>query len=174
MFLNKYFETSHKLCERIQVLPPMAVGRCILTWRGSISDQRGVSPKTRPFHCTWTWLTLAITANVGNSTVQFLVVGVCVRAHPLPYPMKEMRNMNMHACMYVCMCGTGMFVQEHTYIYGWDACMHVWVCIHACMNECMHDELACMYVYKVVHMHFCVHVCASLYIDTCLSEFLFH
>ena len=61
----------------------------ILTWRGSISDHRGVSSRARLLHCTLIWLTPAITANVGNSTVQFLVVGVCVRAHPLLYPMKK-------------------------------------------------------------------------------------
>ena len=55
----------------------------ILTWRGSKSDQRGVSSRARLFHCTQIGLTPAITANVGNSTVQFLVVGACVRARPL-------------------------------------------------------------------------------------------
>ena len=37
----------------------------------------------RPFHCSSVGLTPAITPNVGNSTVQFLVVGTCVRASPL-------------------------------------------------------------------------------------------
>ena len=62
--------------------------KTILTWRGSKSDHGGVSSRARLFHCTRTGLTPAITANVGNSTVQFLVVGVCVRAHPLQYAIK--------------------------------------------------------------------------------------
>ena len=37
----------------------------------------------RPFHCTQTGLTPAITPNVGNSSVEFLLVGTCVRARPL-------------------------------------------------------------------------------------------
>ena len=61
----------------------------ILTWRGSNSDHGGDSSRARLFHCTRTGLTPAITANVGNSTVQFLVVGVCVRAHPLLYTIKS-------------------------------------------------------------------------------------
>ena len=47
------------------------------------SDQQGVSSRVRPFHCSSVGLTPAITPNVGNSTVQFLVVGTCVRASPL-------------------------------------------------------------------------------------------
>ena len=34
----------------------------------------------RPFYCTKTGLTPAITPNVGNSSVEFLLVGTCVRA----------------------------------------------------------------------------------------------
>lgn len=49
-------------------------------------DHRGVSFRARLLHCTTHWLTSAITANVGNSTVQFLVVGTCVRARPLLKP----------------------------------------------------------------------------------------
>ena len=42
-----------------------------------------ISPlKVRPFHCTWIGLNLAITPNVGNSSVEFLVVRACVRARP--------------------------------------------------------------------------------------------
>ena len=55
----------------------------------------------------------AITANVGNSTVQFLVVGVCVRAHPLPYPMKELQhtyNIHVYVCIYMYVC---MYVCVH-------------------------------------------------------------
>ena len=55
----------------------------ILTWRGRQLDQQGVSSRVRPFHCRPVGLTPAITTNVGNSTVQFLVVGTCVRASPL-------------------------------------------------------------------------------------------
>ena len=71
--------------------------RVILTWRGSKSDHGGVSSRARLFHCTRTGLTPAITANVGNSTVQFLVVGVCVRAHPL-LRLKEIILTN-HFCL---------------------------------------------------------------------------
>ena len=46
-------------------------------------DQRGVSSRVRLLHCTTLGLTPAITTNVGNSTVQFLVVGACVRARSL-------------------------------------------------------------------------------------------
>lgn len=68
----------------------------ILTWRGSKSDQWGVSSRARLLHCTRPGLTPAITANVGNSTVQFLVVGVCVRAHPLLQKMKFTLSHSTH------------------------------------------------------------------------------
>ena len=55
----------------------------ILTWRGSKPDHEGASSRARLLHCTQFWLTPAITPNVSNSTVQFLVVGTCVRARPL-------------------------------------------------------------------------------------------
>jgi len=55
----------------------------ILTWRGSKPDHRGVSSRVRPLHCTSLGLTSAIATSVSNSTVQFLVVGACVRARPL-------------------------------------------------------------------------------------------
>ena len=80
----------HKLSKKlIGTESSSLAANSILTWRGSISDHRGVSSRARLLHCTLIWLTPAITANVGNSTVQFLVVGVCVRAHPLLYPMKK-------------------------------------------------------------------------------------
>ena len=76
----------------------------ILTWRESISDHRGVSFRARLLHCTLIGLTPAITANVGNSTVQFLVVGVCVRAHPLQYPMKKIHWKRCIICFKRCNC----------------------------------------------------------------------
>ena len=73
----------------------------ILTWRGSNCDQKGDSSRARLFHCTRTGLTPAITANVGNSTVQFLVVGVCVRAHPLHYSIKSKSAKSKSAIYYL-------------------------------------------------------------------------
>ena len=61
--------------------------------RGSKSGHSGVSSRARLFHCTRTGLTPAITANVGNSTVQFLVVRVCVRAHPLLCKIKKEKQL---------------------------------------------------------------------------------
>ena len=49
----------------------------------TVPDQHGASSRVRLLHCTSPGLTPAITANVGSSTVQFLVAGACVRAHPL-------------------------------------------------------------------------------------------
>ena len=72
----------------LKAVTPVNDWKSILTWRGSKSDHGGVSSRARLSHCTTIGLTPAITANVGNSTVQFLVVGVCVRAHPLHYPIK--------------------------------------------------------------------------------------
>ncbi len=46
-------------------------------------DHGGVSSRVRPLHCTSLGLTSAIATSVSNSTVQFLVVGACVRARPL-------------------------------------------------------------------------------------------
>ena len=39
---------------------------------GVNSDQLGGSPRVRAFHCTWVGLTLGITPNVVDSTVQFM------------------------------------------------------------------------------------------------------
>ena len=52
----------------------------ILTWLRGHHDQQGGSSRVRPFHCTYDWLTLAISPNVGNSGALFVVVGDCVRA----------------------------------------------------------------------------------------------
>ena len=58
-------------------------GKSILTWCERYFDHV-VSPlRMRPSHCTSTGLTPAITPNVGNSSVYFLVVGTCVCACPL-------------------------------------------------------------------------------------------
>ena len=158
----------------------MASGSCILTWRGSISDQWGVSPKTRPFHCTLTWLTLAITANVGNSTVQFLVVGVCVRAHPLPNTMKYFKK-----CMYTC---------THMYMHRTYMCLHVrmlvCICIYVYMHACVHTRMyvcmhmkVCIHAYeKIMHAHMlwmyagaCMHAYDSMYMNgkAWIREFIF-
>ena len=45
-------------------------------------DHEGGSSRARLLHCTWEWLTPAISPNVGNSTSSFLLVGICVRANP--------------------------------------------------------------------------------------------
>ena len=37
----------------------------------------------RPSHCTETGLTPVITPNVGNSSIEFLLVGTCICARPL-------------------------------------------------------------------------------------------
>lgn len=66
----------------------------ILTWRGSKPDHEGASSRVRLLHCTSPGLTPAITANVGNSTVQFLVVGACVRARSLHRTSKI-----LHSCL---------------------------------------------------------------------------
>ena len=84
--------------------------KTILTWRGSKSDHGGVSSRARLFHCTRTGLTPAITANVGNSTVQFLVVGVCVRAHPLHYTIKT----PIHNMLHLFSCKIYLI---HTYLH---------------------------------------------------------
>ena len=47
----------------------------ILTWLRGYRDHEGGSPRARPFHCTSVGLTPAITPNVGNSGVQFLLAG---------------------------------------------------------------------------------------------------
>ena len=52
-------------------------------------DHEGASSRVRLLHCTSPGLTPAITANVGNSTVQFLVVGACVRARSLQQTMSK-------------------------------------------------------------------------------------
>ena len=128
---------------------------CILTWRGSISDQWGVSPKTRPFHCTLTWLTLAITANVGNSTVQFLVVGVCVRAHPLPYTMKYwLKPLYTHIQrgIYTCVCTCVDMWWGLFYAY-----MYVCIYMHVSMQDWMYARIS---EYVVMHMGIlCMHIC---------------
>ena len=161
--------TRHKLCERYQIQPPLAVCSCILTWRGSISDQWGVSPKTRPFHCTLTWLTLAITANVGNSTVQFLVVGVCVRAHPLPYTMKCPWQ---YMCVCVCVCVTcthmGMHRRPIWTRYEDVCCMHRNICIYVCdpaqifglhlYDDIMHAHLLWVYAGACICLTACMHM----------------
>ena len=45
-------------------------------------DHEGGSSRARPFHCTPVGLTPAISPNVGDSTVQFVLVEICVRAKP--------------------------------------------------------------------------------------------
>ena len=55
----------------------------ILTWWGSKPDHEGASSRVRLLHCTSPGLIPAITANVGNSTVEFLVVEACVHAPSL-------------------------------------------------------------------------------------------
>ena len=58
----------------------------ILTWtRGFNHDHEGGSSRARLLHCTWEWLTPAISPNVGNLTSSFLLVGICVRANPFQY-----------------------------------------------------------------------------------------
>ena len=56
----------------------------ILTWHRRNNDLIGCSSGVRPRHCTESGLTFAITPNASNSGAQFLVVGDCVRAVPLP------------------------------------------------------------------------------------------
>ena len=75
--------------------------KIILTWRGSKPDHWGVSSRVRPLHCTSLGLTSAIATSVSNSTVQFLVVGACVRARPLLY--EQMKNIHLTlACLLAC------------------------------------------------------------------------
>ena len=171
------FDTRHKLCERTQIQPPMAVGSCILTWRGSISDQWGVSPKTRPFHCTLTWLTLAITANVGNSTVQFLVVGVCVRAHPLPNTMKYFQKC-MCTCTHMCMHRTYMCLHVRMLVVY--ICIHMYIYMCPCKNVCMHVyESMYSCIWKYYACTFVVDVCRDMhaydcmYMNACMDGHLF-
>ena len=113
---------------------------------GAYLINEGYLPRRGHFIAHWLRLTLAITANVGNSTVQFLVVGICVRAHPLPYPIKELQHTyNVYTCMYICyvyMWGNGMFVQAclcmriHMYMHA-----YMYACVYPCMNECIYAYL---------------------------------
>ena len=64
----------------------------ILTLRRGRRDQEGGSLRMRPLHCTPLGLKPAISPNVGNSGVQFLIVGVCVRAAPAPIIMEKEKN----------------------------------------------------------------------------------
>ena len=47
---------------------PLAATEIILTWHGRNHDQKGGSPRVRPFHCTSVRLTPAITPNAGDSS----------------------------------------------------------------------------------------------------------
>lgn len=60
--------------------------RClgILTWCRGNRDHLGGAPRERRGHCTALVLTPATTPNWGRWGMQFLVVGDCVRAIPLP------------------------------------------------------------------------------------------
>ena len=87
----------------------------ILTWRGSKPDQRGASSRARLFHCTLIRLTPAITPNVGNSTVQFVIVGTCVRASPLQSSKKHFKKPNNFTCEHYVR--TYRLAYRYTYLY---------------------------------------------------------
>ena len=61
-----------------------------LTQRERHLDQLGGPLRMRPFHYTKTGLTPTITLNVGNLSVEFLLVGTCVRGRPLLSDLKEL------------------------------------------------------------------------------------
>ena len=111
--------------------------KTILTWRGSKSDHGGVSSRARLFHCTRTGLTPAITANVGNSTIQFLVVGVCVRAHPLHYTIKTpVHNMlHLFSCK-IYLIHTYLHIYIFTYLHTYKIFIHLHTKFSKCLTVC--------------------------------------
>ena len=86
-------ECNHKRTWILVVLRPGSVDwKVILTWRGSKAWSRRGFFQCEALALHFAWADLCDCYKCSNSTVQFLVVGACVRARPLLYYDNKWKN----------------------------------------------------------------------------------
>ena len=61
-----------------------------------------------------------------------------------------------YVCVYLCVCVCVMCVCTYVLYICMYVCMHLYVCMHACINVCMYVLYICMHVCMCVRMYLCV------------------